>query len=154
MSKTGDRDVSILLDSGWLQWLAPMFQEIRKGDASERLFPFNYRQVVVAFSAVCAGLNLKKVVPHRLRHSGASADRGDNSRTILEVQRRGQWRAASSVQRYEKAARLATSVRRLGPELLAHAQECERQVAGGVLFGKPAPTAPFGAGAAARGNRR
>ena len=127
---------------------------MRKGAANERLFPFNDRQFVTAFEAACTELNVKKVVPYQLRHSGASADRGDNSRTIIEVQRRGQWRSVSSVQRYEKAARLATSVQRLGPELLAHAQECEQQVAGVILFGKPAPTVPFGVGAAARGSRR
>eukprot|EP00974_Lingulodinium_polyedra_P042291 4058124-Lingulodinium_polyedra.AAC.1 len=64
-----------------------------------------------------------------MRHSGASSDRGDNSRSFLKVQRRGQWRSVSSVQRYEKAARLATSLHRLPPALVAHAQRCESRVA-------------------------
>ena len=59
----------------------------------------------------------------------------------------------SSVQRYEKAARLATSVHRLGPALLAHARECELRVSEVVLFGKPAPTAPSGVGGPAASSR-
>ena len=154
MSKTGDRDVSILLDSSWLQWLGPGYREMKKGAATDRLFQFNYHQFVKAFHVACAELGMEKVVPYQVRHSGATADRGDNRRTLLEVQRCGQWRSVSSVQRYEKAARLATSIHMLGPELLAHAQECELQVSEVILFGKRAPTVPYGVGGLAATCRR
>ena len=44
---------------------------------------------------------------YQTRHSGASIDRVRGFRTVQEVQRRGQWKAFSSVTRYDKSIRLA-----------------------------------------------
>eukprot|EP00971_Amphidinium_carterae_P007934 157143-Amphidinium_carterae.1 len=42
-----------------------------------------------------------------MRHSGASWDALTKSRSLQAIQKRGRWRAASSVSRYEKAGRVA-----------------------------------------------
>ena len=44
---------------------------------------------------------------YQTRHSGASSDRVRGVRTLQEVQTRGQWKAFSSVTRYDKSSRLA-----------------------------------------------
>ena len=47
-----------------------------------------------------------QVVPYQRRHSRASHDRAVEARPLLEIQKRGQWKSARSVVRYEKSARL------------------------------------------------
>ena len=44
---------------------------------------------------------------YQTRHSGSSIDRVRGFRTLQEVQRRGQWKAFSSVTRYDKSSRQA-----------------------------------------------
>ena len=46
------------------------------------------------------------MVPYQCRHSGASIDRAEQKRSLLEIQKRGQWKSNRSVVRYEKGARL------------------------------------------------
>lgn len=146
-SKTGDRDISILLDSAWLSWMPPVYEELIKGDPELPLFEFNYAQFLMQFRKAVRALGLPSVVPYQLRHSGASADRGEDSRSLLEVQRRGQWRSVRSVQRYEKAARLATSAHRLRPEMREHTAQCEQALEGVVLYGRSTPPVPSAGGA-------
>lgn len=46
--------------------------------------------------------------PHTARHTGASRDLATNYRTFDQVQRRGRWKAADSVQRYARPHEWAT----------------------------------------------
>ena len=52
-------------------------------------------------------LGLSSITMYQTRHSGASIDRVRGFRTLQEVQIRGQWKAFSSVTRYDKSSRLA-----------------------------------------------
>ncbi|CAE8724300.1 unnamed protein product [Polarella glacialis] len=107
-SKTGTADDSILLDSPWLQWLAPAFQFMKQGPADENLWGFNYPQYVKQFKASCQELQIH-VVPYQARHRGPSIDRARVLRSQEEVQKRGRWISHKSLVRYEKAARLAST---------------------------------------------
>lgn len=51
-----------------------------------------------------------KLTPHSARHGGASTARYLGELDLREIQRRGQWTAASSVRRYDKAGRLTRQV--------------------------------------------
>lgn len=57
--------------------------------------------------------------PYRLRHGGASMDYWEKHRSIVEIQKRGRWRATASVRRYEKGGRLS----QLLNSLPSHTQE-------------------------------
>jgi hypothetical protein len=64
--------------------------------------------------------------PHACRHTSASRDLAEGYRTFAQIQRRGRWKAADSVQRYAKThawfacmARLDPSVRARGEAILA-----------------------------------
>ena len=49
------------------------------------------------------------VMPHVVRHAGASNDRYHNRRSLHEIQKRVRWAAKSSVARYERAALLLSA---------------------------------------------
>ena len=77
--------------------------------------------------------------PYRLRHTGASVDFALNSRRLEEVQRRGRWRTATSLRRYEHGARLNELFNRLPPAVRQYAQHCSAQL-NNVLLGKAKPS--------------
>eukprot|EP00974_Lingulodinium_polyedra_P023278 2247035-Lingulodinium_polyedra.AAC.1 len=67
----------------------PVYQVMTQGDPTARLFAFDYYQYLTQFKKGAATLGRPQCVPYQRRHSGASADRGDRSRPLGEVQRRG-----------------------------------------------------------------
>ena len=76
----------------------------------------------------------EEATPYQTRRSGPSIDRARTYRSLLGVQKRGQWRAHKSVVRYEKSARLAKSWECLDANFKAHAEWCEQKF-GGILLG-------------------
>jgi len=141
-SKTGERDVSILVDSKWIQFLGPAWEILTKGSPADPLWDFNYLEFLTDFKTVAAMLNAPRTVPYQLRHSGASVDRASGERTTEDVRRRGRWRSANSIARYEKPARLATSLRQHSSDMQSHFDQCERVLESVLLFGAPAPALP------------
>ncbi|CAK0911836.1 unnamed protein product, partial [Prorocentrum cordatum] len=124
-SKTGEFDSTIAFDlprHHWIGRAAVRLQRLRRED--ELLFQISHPQLLSDFHAACQYLKLEGLgfSPHCLRHGGATHDRAAGCRSLLEVQGRGMWRAASSVRRYDKAGRLALVMRNL-----SHAQRrgCE-----------------------------
>ena len=97
------------------------------------LWDFDYREYAQVFQEVAARLGVE-ATPYQTRHSGPSIDRSRDSRSLVEVQKRGQWRAHKSVTRYEKSARLAKTWEGLNPHFKAHAEWCEQNL-GGILLG-------------------
>jgi hypothetical protein len=64
--------------------------------------------------------------PHSARHTGASRDLAEQYRSFNQIQRRGRWKTASSVQRYakthafmESVLRIPQAVRNKGDDILA-----------------------------------
>jgi hypothetical protein len=141
-SKTGERDVSIMLDSKWLKWLDPALETLRAGNPELPLWDFDYHLFTREFKKSVTALQSPHVVPYQMRHSGASCDRASRERSQEEVIKRGQWRAATSAARYEKSARLAKSLARHSAAMVAHMRECEQKVEGVLLRGESAPAPP------------
>ena len=74
--------------------------------ANEELaFSFDYPTFCLEFRAALTELEMSHlgVLPYAWRHSGPSIHRAQNRRALLEVQKRGRWKQAKSVARYEKA---------------------------------------------------
>jgi len=134
-SKVGEADVSILLDGPMLQWMSPVFAEIRRNRLpSEPLFDFDYPAFLKIFHQ-CADVLAAKVTPYQTRHSGPSIDRASKFRLLDAVRQRGQWQHMKSVNRYEKHARLAKSMESLPRGVQVHLRECERQIRDVILRG-------------------
>ena len=79
------------------------------------------------------------LVPYQGRHSGASIDRSERSRSSEEVTKRGRWKQFKNVARYEKAARLAATDNALSQAQRTHCMACERHLADFIL-GRRCPT--------------
>ena len=105
-SKTGTKDNSVLLDSEWLQFAGPLFEELSRGKKMDYVWDFDYAEYLSVFRICCQDLQLQ-LVPYQARHSGPSIDRAQNVRSQEEVRKRGGWQSRQSVARYEKAGRLA-----------------------------------------------
>ena len=108
-TKTGSYDDSVLIadrpDRKWLKEAMKFYMKLVDRNLFEHLSLERYEQW---FKAAARTLHYKTqcVMPHILRHSGASNDAFHKRRTLLEIQKRGRWQAKKSVARYEKHALL------------------------------------------------
>ena len=144
-SKTGEYDLSLLLDSLWATWMGAAFATIKTRPATAKIWDFTYMQLLATFHTALARLGLRNVVLYMTRHSGASIDRMTQERSSEEVRRRGGWKHPKSVARYEKHARLIDSLARLPGGLRRHMEEVEGSVEAIVLKGKVVAIPPLGA---------
>ena len=95
-TKTGISDGSVLMDQRWIQWDNNLLHAVKAGDPEKRIWNFIYPAAAKMFKTAAETL-------------GASIDLARGFRTLQEAQRRGQWRAFSSVTRYDKSSRLAAN---------------------------------------------
>ena len=92
-SKTGEADDTISLDSKRCLWMRPVFERLQRRQPQDK--PLLFRRAAAHLQV--------DMVPYQGRHSGASVDRAENLRTSESIQKRGRWKSAKSVRRYEKA---------------------------------------------------
>ena len=86
--------------------------------AEESVIGLVYLEYLKVFTESAKHLGLP-LLPSLGRHSGASIDAALSRRSLLEIQRMGQWRCARSVRRYEKASQV--SARLVGlPQSVLH----------------------------------
>ena len=134
-SKTGDFDVSLMLDSPYLlTWVGPLLQAMKKKSPELPLWDFTYSQYLNVFKK-CSKMMQMELSPYHSRHSGPSVDRSRHYRTQLEVQKRGQWRSTKSVARYEKSARLAKSWESVPEKTKTFCSLCEQSL-GDIMLGR------------------
>ena len=131
-TKTGQTDDSVLFDCSWMPWLDQIAAELSQptSGSSESVFSFDDPSFCAEFNDALAELDMTRlaVVPCAWRHSGPSIDRSQNRRTLAEGQKRGRWKQPRSVARYEKAGRLAMSIRDLTSEQIAYCEMCDRHL--------------------------
>jgi len=137
-SKTQEYDLSVALDSQFMSWADPVFEELARGQADQPIWGFDYWELTKSFKEACKRLNLELVL-YQARHSGASIDHESGARTIPEIKHRGAWRSDKSVLRYDKHARLGHSTLRHPQALRLYGLECEKRLADGFLQGRWVP---------------
>ena len=59
------------------------------------------------------GLGRFDLTPHTVRHSGPSADFLSRNRDAAEIQARGRWKTAKSIQRYQKPGQMMAKMNKL-----------------------------------------
>ena len=121
-SKTGTFDDSVLWDDPLFAWMGKVFEVLKVGNPDLPLWPFNYIELSRAIAKVVAKWELN-FVPYQLRHAGPAWDRLHEKRTLMDVQKRGGWRAFKSVARYEKGARVTAEFLELPASLRAQCLE-------------------------------
>ena len=143
-SKTQEFDESILLDRPEAVFLGPLLHRLALAGRMELpLFSLTQAEFGRAFRAVSEKLGLLALgtaTPYQLRHAGASWDFAAGTRTLAEVQRRGRWRAAASVRRYEKGGRISEQLNKLPAAVRIHAVKCSESIAS-VVSGTRLPLA-------------
>ena len=107
-SKTGELDESLVISRSWVGTALERFAAKRAREKHEKLWPFTLMELRNEYvrHALAAGLEGFQPVLYQGRHTGASLDRLENRRSLLDVQKRGRWRTTTSVMRYEKHALL------------------------------------------------
>ena len=140
-TKTGIYDDAVILDHRELAWMNPLLRRlVQRGPSDEYLWSFDEIEYRREFerAAVKAGLGHLHLVPYSLRHAGPSWDSLVHKVPQREIQRRGRWRSAASVVRYERSARVLSVLRSLQPATLRYLEYCETHLADLVLavFGK------------------
>jgi len=139
-SKTGEYDISLLLDSPYLSfWGAKVFNKLKTENQNNCLWDFNYSQYLAVFKKCAKQMGIE-LSPYHTRHSGASIDRSRNYRSQLDVQKRGQWKSTKSIARYEKAARLAKSWEQVPNKAKEYCLACEEAFDGIMAGRKKLPT--------------
>jgi hypothetical protein len=132
-SKIGESDVSMALDSKWMEWATPLYLALRAGGGEAMVWEFTWPQFTRVFRSCCKELKLDGLVPYQTRRSGPSIDRSQQPRMLTEVQRRGGWQTHRSLVRCERSARLSATFSRLSSELQACCKTCEAHLAEIVL---------------------
>ena len=89
------------------------------------LFSFKAREFGEAWSAAVAHLGVGETctTPYQNRHGGPSRDIQLRLRDLLEVQKRGHWKAAVSLRNYEKAGRLHKIVAKIPEWVMRYGEE-------------------------------
>jgi hypothetical protein len=157
-SKVGEADDTIPLDSRRLCWMGCIYKELASRRPSDaRLLGMSYAEFLVVFKRAAASVGVD-AVPYQARHSGASVDRAEGSRSLEACQKRGRWASAKSVKRYEKAGRLNQTWRELSAPLQAHCAHCanilEDVLVRGAVCPAPPPRATLPAESASSSRRR
>ena len=145
-SKTHEYDESVIVDTLRLPHLGHGLERLKRGKTPDQLlFTLTQDQMAKQFRAAVDQLNLRaylgEIHVYQLRHSGASSDFLEKIHTLAEVQRRGRWRTAKSVRRYEKGGRVAQQFQKLPAPLQVHALRCAEHV-GQVVSGALRALAP------------
>jgi len=140
-SKSGEADNSILLDSTWDQWMSQVMEAVYEKHDASSVWSFTYPSLVKEVQKSSLRLGVP-VVPYQCRHSGASDDRATQARSLQEIQKRGQWKSAKSVVRYEKKTRLGQSYAQYSNELQAWIENVAPRVEAIVLGRQSAGSLP------------
>ena len=129
-SKTGELDESVLVSRSWIGEMLEVLA--RRKAPSSRMWSFDLAALRQQFlvSAAKSGVKFLKPVLYMGRHSGASLDRLEHRYSLEEVRKRGRWRSAASVSRYEKRALVQDVLRRMRVSDRAFCQKAERVLKG------------------------
>ena len=142
-SKTGEYDETIVVDWAWLAQILITMKKDRPAHAP--LVPVDAKELQELFEWAQVRLGPDRVLSRQtqyvLRHSGPSADVWESRRPLDEVQKRGRWKAPTSVRRYEKGGRLPERLSKCEDHVLTYATKCDVKL-GDVLSGHSAPLRP------------
>ena len=94
-----------------------------------KLFPLTLPRYTILLRKASEHLGLKLIItPHLARHGGPSSDYLQRFRDLVEIKRRGRWKAQASVRRYEKSGRYLRQREILGQSLRGKAAVARAKV--------------------------
>ena len=129
--------------------LAMLIHEYCKDLAdSDKLYDISEVEYRHAWDSAQRRLKLQWVgPPHTLRHTKPSEDSANGTRSVDEIQKRGRWTQAKSMQRYSKPhaltihlSRLPGNIREIGDDVMANKDKLLAAVPGKHPWGRAAAT--------------
>ena len=124
ISKTAERDESIILNGEVATKLQPIFKEMKKSRHMDaKLFPFDQSAFSAAILDAAKTLGLHQrigFVAYSLRHAGASHDMLTQCRSLSEIKMRGRWKCDASLLRYAKASYAQATAAAIDPKVLVY----------------------------------
>eukprot|EP00438_Fugacium_kawagutii_P021634 Skav219592 [mRNA] locus=scaffold1719:17497:18357:+ [translate_table: standard] len=117
-TKTGTQDDTVLLTSSDRPFAKDVLSWVvrKRGAPHQRLFPgFTLSEYERALRKAKSevGLGLFELTPHTVRHAGPSADFLSQNRSAAEIQARGRWKTAKSIQRYQKPGQMMAKMNKI-----------------------------------------
>lgn len=117
-TKTGTQDDTVLLNSADRPFVRDVLKWVvnKPSRASHRLFPdltLKVYEKAMRAAKSQVGLGRFDLTPHTVRHSGPSADFLSRNRDAAEIQARGRWKTAKSIQRYQKPGQMMAKMNKL-----------------------------------------
>ena len=137
-SKVLGSDDSLSLNNKIVPWFTEVVAALADGPEEERIFNFSYAEFSKEFTRARRKLRIKRLVPYQARHSGASIDLCNHYRSIAEVKSRGRWASEKSMLRYNKAAKLAQSMKPFDRRQLEFFEAADKHLEG-LFSGKVPP---------------
>jgi len=124
--KSGDHDCTIVFGdessrkAGRAVCRDALLWAKRQGRPSSPLFALSLAKYEQLFNqaVIDTGLSALRITPHCARHGGPSTDAALKLRSIQDIQKRGLWRSATSVRRYEKHGTLMRQLNKMSPRQL------------------------------------
>ena len=123
-SKTQEFDETLIFDQDEFTFVAESVYRVMtlyNRPKHQLIFSKTVKQLNKAMVMAATKLHLEPLGsphPYRLRHGGASYDFQSKSRSLVEIQRRGRWKAYASVRRYEKGGRVNQLLQSLPRDVL------------------------------------
>jgi hypothetical protein len=121
--------------------MGSILKKLRIGRPSDRVWDFSYHDLLETYKTLGPRLDMSFVRPYVLRHAGPSWDRLQGFRSVAEVQKRGQWKTTTSLQRYERHAKVQVDELSFSVSMRRHFRDCELRVED-VLRGNAPPPPP------------
>eukprot|EP00438_Fugacium_kawagutii_P027263 Skav214356 [mRNA] locus=scaffold86:498779:503145:+ [translate_table: standard] len=132
-SKSGEFDECVFADSPGrsdVNLVLSLLAKRRVGEHASLFSPLTPKRynLHIQQAAEAAGLSFLHLTSHHLRHSGASHDAYYKTRTLKEIQTRGRWKAANSVNRYRKPGRMLLSQASVSRQIWKQAETARMKV--------------------------
>ena len=137
-SKVLGSDDSLSLDTKIVPWFPTVVAALAEGPQHAKIFNFTYAEFAKEFTRARKKLKIKRLVPYQARHSGASIDLCLQYRGLAETKSRGRWASEKSMLRYNKAAKLAQSMKQFDRRQCDFFEAAERQLEA-LFLGRVAP---------------
>ena len=131
-AKTGDMQDVEVTDPHvvWITAVAMCAARERACDDNGLVFPCAQHTFRKRFAESAAALGLPpSIVPHSMRHGGATHDHASGARTPAEIQTRGRWRSDKSMSYYVGQMRSALATLRVPPASVSYGAAIQHCVA-------------------------
>ncbi len=114
--------------------MAPVFEALRaEGPLEQEIWDFTYPEPRKTWNQGVVANELAPMVTYQVRHSAPSWERLHRRRSQTEIGKRGRWKTARSIARYEKHGQVTQTYHRIPILQRTFYEKCAKQLKDIVL---------------------